>query len=353
MIEKGSFGKLSDGREVFLYSLKNTSGTEVRIINYGAIVANLFVKDKNRKVADVVLGYDSIEGYVNDKAFLGATVGRFANRISKGKFRLDGTEYQLTINDGENHLHGGAIGFHKVLWNAEAFEGDSGASLRLATVSPHGNEGYPGTVTISVVYTLTEEDEVKIHYEGKTDKPTILSPTHHSYFNLTGDFTKTILDHELRIDADKTTPVDPLLIPTEKLADVEKTPMDFRTSTRIGLHINDNTEQLRYGRGYDHNWVLNRYDSTVRNVASVYDPRSGRLMEVLTDQPGLQFYSGNFLDGSIIGKSGLAYRKRTGLCLETQHFPDSPNRPQFPSVTLKPGETYRQTTVYKFSVQRP
>ena len=351
MFEKTFYGKLADGREVFLYTLKNESGTRVNIINYGAIVTNLFVKDKNGKMADVVLGYDSLEEYVNDKSYFGAIVGRYGNRIAKGKFILDGIEYQLNINNGENHLHGGRLGFNKVLWNAERVETGSGISLKLSYISRDGEEGYPGKVVLSVIYTLTEDDELEINYEGIMDKPTILNPTHHSYFNISGDFTKSILDHELKIAADKFTPVDSGLITTGDISDVKGTPMDFSDSSPIGLHINDDYEQLKFGRGYDHNWVLNNFDSTVKKAASLYDPLTGRLMEIFTDQPGLQFYSGNFLDGSFNGKNGIVYQKRTGLCLETQHFPDSPNKPHFSSVTLRPGETYRQKTIYKFSVK--
>jgi len=351
MIEKMHFGNLSDGREVFMYLLKNNSGSQVNIINYGAIVTHLFIKNKAGNFEDIVLGYDSIEGYENDRSFLGTTVGRYGNRIREGKFSLDDNEYQLTINDGKNHLHGGRTGFFKAIWNAESLESEDGPSLKLTYVSPDGEEGYPGTVTITVIYTLTNNDELKIEYIGETDKPTILNPTHHSYFNLSGDFTKPILDEELKINADKFTPVDETLITTGELANVENTPMDFRNYKKIGADINEDYQQLGFGKGYDHNWVLNNYNSKLQNVASLYDSSSGRVMDVLTDQPGLQFYSGNFLDGSIIGKKGIAYQNRTALCLETQFFPDSPNKPEFPSVTLRPGETYKQTTIYKFSVK--
>lgn len=350
-MEKKLFGKLQDGNQVFLYSLKNDSGIHVNIINYGAIVTHVFVPDRNGKYADVVLGYDSLEGYVNDKVFLGTIVGRYGNRIANGKFRLDGKEYQLAKNNGENHLHGGPKGFFKVLWNAEPIISESGKSLKLTYVSQDGEEGYPGTVVLTVIYTLTNTNELKIDYEGKTDKPTILNPTNHSYFNLSGDFTKTILDNELQINADKFTPVDQNQITTGELRDVEGTPMDFRTSTPIGLRINNADDQLNYGSGYDHNWVLNNFDKQVREIASLYHLSSGRLMKVLSDQPGLQFYSGNFLDGSFLGKNRIAYQKRTGLCLETQYFPDSPNKPHFPSVTLRPEETYKQTTIYKFLIK--
>jgi aldose 1-epimerase len=351
MMEKKLFGNLQEGNQVFLYSLKNDSGIQVNIINYGAIVTHVFVPDRNGKYADVVLGYDSLEGYVNDKVFLGTIVGRYGNRIANGKFQLDGKEYQLAKNNGENHLHGGPKGFFKVLWNAEPIIGESGKSLKLTYISQDGEEGYPGTLELTVIYKLTNTNELRIDYEGKTDKPTILNPTNHSYFNLSGDFTKTILDHELQINADKFTPVDQNQITTGELRDVEGTPMDFRTSTPIGLRINNADEQLNYGSGYDHNWVLNNFDKQVREIASLYHLSSGRFMKVLSDQPGLQFYSGNFLDGSFLGKNRIAYQKRTGLCLETQFFPDSPNKPHFPSVTLRPEETYKQTTIYKFLIK--
>ena len=350
MIEKTLFGNLSDGREVFLFSLKNEAGTEIQIINYGAIVKNLFVKNKKGKFEDVVLGYDSLNDYVNDNSFFGAIVGRYGNRIGNGKFSLDGKEYNLVINNGKNHLHGGKNGFFKVVWQAEPFVNEPGASLKLTYISKDGEEGYPGTVSITVIYTLTEENDLVINYEGKTDKPTILNPTHHSYFNLTGDFSKTILDHELQINADKFTLVDKECIPTGEIVEVKNTPMDFTFPHTIGLNINKNFEPLKDASGYDCNFVLNNYDLTVKKVASVYDSLSGRFLEVFTDQPGLQFYSGNFLEG-VKGKNGITYKSRTGLCLEAQHFPDSPNKPEFPSTVLRPGEIYKQTTIYKFSIK--
>ena len=350
MIEKTLFGKLSDGKEVFLFSLKNEAGTEVQIINYGAIVKNLFVKDKKGKVGDVVLGYDSLEEYINDNSFFGAIVGRYGNRIALGKFNLDGNEFNLVINNGRNHLHGGNKGFFKVFWNAEPFVNEPGASLKLTYISKDGEQGYPGTVSIAVIYTLTEENDLVINYEGKTDKPTVLNPTHHSYFNLSGDFSKTILEHELQINADKFTVSDKERIPTGEIASVKNTPLDFTTPQAIGLNINKDYESLKDACGYDCNFVLNSYDSIVKKAATVYDSSSGRFLEVFTDQPGLQFYSGNFLEG-VKGKNGMTYKSRTGFCLEAQHFPDSPNRPEFPSTVLRAGEIYKQTTIYKFSVK--
>jgi aldose 1-epimerase len=350
VIEKTLYGKLPDGREVNQYILKNTSGATMKVISFGAIVTSLTVPDRNGKYEDIVLGYDSLQGYINDKSYFGAIVGRYGNRIGKGKFKLDGKEFQLTVNDGENHLHGGMLGFNKVLWDARTLQDSTGPSVELTYVSADGEEGYPGKVTLTVTYTLTDKNEVRIVYKGTTDKITILNPTHHSYFNLSGSFANTILDNILTIKADAVTPVDKGLIPTGKLSDVTKTPMDFRTPTAIDARINDQFEQLIFGKGYDHNWVLKNYDGKVRKVAELYEQKSGRLMIVCTDQPGLQFYSGNFLDGTSKGK-GSSYQRRTGLCLEAQRFPDSPNRPEFPSVTLKPGDVYHQTTIYQFSTK--
>jgi len=351
MIEKTLFGKLSDGREVFRYSLTNESGMRADIITYGAIVTNLFVKDRTGTLADVVLGYDSLQAYVKDRAYFGSIVGRYGNRIGKGKFSLDGKEYQLTVNDGQNHLHGGIAGFNKVIWDAEPIEGKDGPSLKLTYSSKDGEEGYPGAVTITVKYTLTNENALEIRYEGKTDKPTIFNPTHHSYFNLSGSPTNTILNHQLMIAADSTTPIRIGLIPTGTIVSVANTPMDFRTLTPIGAHIGDKDEQLSLARGYDHNWVLRDYNKQIRKVAEVVEPTTGRVMTLFTDQPGLQFYTGNFLDGSAKGKNGIAYQFRTGLCLEAQCYPDSPNNPTFPSAVLRPGEVYHQTTIYQFTTK--
>jgi aldose 1-epimerase len=352
MIEKTLFGKLDDGREVYSYTLKNANGMEAKIINYGATIVSLTAPDKNGKYADVVLGYDNVKAYVDGTTFFGAIVGRYGNRIAIGKFTLDGKEYKLATNNGENHLHGGNIGFNKVMWTAEPIESATSPALKLTYVSKDGEEGYPGTVTLNVTYTITSDNQLKIDYEATTDKITVLNPTQHSYFNLSGDFNKTILDHVLMIDADKYTPViDQGAITTGELADVANTPMDFRTPKAIGKDIETDFQQLKFGVGYDHNWVLNKHTEAVPKIASVYEPVSGRFMEVFSDQPGVQFYCGNFLDGTVAGKNGIKYQKRTGLCLETQKFPDSPNKPQFPSATLKPGEVYKQTTIYKFSTK--
>ncbi|MFZ1290692.1 MAG: aldose epimerase family protein [Melioribacteraceae bacterium] len=345
------FGKLNDGRDVYMYELKNSKGMKAQLIEFGATLVSLSVPDKNGKIEDIVLGYDKLEDYINGTSYFGAIVGRYGNRIGNGKFTLDGKEYQLSINDGKNHLHGGIVGYNKVFWKGEILESKEGESVKFSYFSPDGEEGYPGNVNISVTYTLTDNNELKINYSATTDQSTIMNPTHHSYFNLSGNFQSTILDHELMMDADYFTPVDNGLITIGELVKVKDTPMDFTKPTKIGKGINDVFEQLKFGKGYDHNWVLNNYDGSLHKVASLYDSTSGRLMEILTDQPGLQFYSGNFLNGTSIGKKGEKYNFRTGLCLETQKYPDSPNKPNFPSVVLNPMETYKQLTIYKFSVK--
>ncbi len=350
-VTESPFGTLDDGGKVTLYTLTNASGAEVKIINFGAIVVSLKVPDRQGKLRDVVLGYDDLAGYVKDKDFFGATVGRYANRIAGGKFTLDGKSYQLDVNNGVNHLHGGAHGIYKKLWKAEPIKGKTGPGVKLTYVSKDGEEGYPGTLTLTVTYTLTPENGLRIDYLGTTDKATILNPSHHSYFNLSGDPTHTILDEELTIDADKTTPVGAGLIPTGKIADVAGSPLDFRKPTKIGARIDAKDEQLELGKGYDHNWVLSTPAKKVRKVAELYDPTSGIVMQFLTDQPGLQFYSGNFLNGTIHGKQGIAYKHRTAIVMEGQLFPDSPNHPNFPSAVLKPGQRYHQTSIYQFSAR--
>ena len=353
-VKKDFFGKTTDGQVVDIFTLSNKNGMTVRIINYGATVVSLTAPDRNGKFEDVVLGYDNLEGYEAGKSYFGAIVGRYGNRIGKGKFKLDGKEYQLATNDGENHLHGGTIGFNKKVWEVIGYDYlMDGSFITMKYISKDGEEGYPGTVELTVNYTLTKDNELSINYTALSDENTIINPTHHSYFNLTGDPNKNILDHELTIDADKFTPVDKGLIPTGKFADVTNTPMDFRKPTKIGARINENYEQLKFGFGYDHNWVLNKHQELEPMIATVYEPTTGRFMQVWTDQPGIQFYSGNFLDGKGKGKNGVMYQYRTGLCLETQHFPDSPNKPDWPSTVLKASKTvpYRQITIYKFSVK--
>lgn len=351
MIEKNVYGKLKDGTEIYIYTLKNDKGAEAKIINYGATVVSLTAPDRNGKYSDIVLGWENLQGYVNGSTYFGAIVGRYGNRIAKGKFTLDGKTYQLSVNDGVNTLHGGKIGFDKRVWKSEEVKSKLGSAVKFTYVSPDGEEGFPSTLTLSVTYTLTNSNELRLDYKATTDKTTILNPTHHSYFNLSGDFSKPILDHILQINSDEFTPVDKGLIPTGVFEKVEGTPMDFRKPTAIGARINDNFEQLKIAGGYDHNFVLKNYNGKVREVADVYEPTTGRYMEVFTDQPGIQFYSGNFLNGTQIGKDSIAYPHRAGFCLETQHYPDSPNEPKWPSVVLKPGQTFHSTTIYKFSAK--
>ena len=351
-IEKNVFGKLEDGTPVYLFTLKNDHGIEMQITNFGAIVVSLKVPDKSGNFEDVVLGYDSLQGYVQDKAYLGAAIGRYGNRIANGKFTLDGQTYTLAQNDGENHLHGGIKGFNKVIWNAEEMIIDNNPAIKLSYVSKDGEEGYPGTLTTTIIYTLTQDNSLKIEYSATTDKTTVLNLTHHSYFNMAGAGKGDILDHVLMINADRTTTIMKGLIPTGELKEVTATPFDFRKPTLIGERINSKDPQIQLGLGYDHNWVLNNWDGSLRLAATLYHPQTGRYMEVFTTEPGMQFYSGNFLDGTIIGKNKKKYEYRSALCLEAQHFPNSPNIPEFPTVVLKPGEIYTQTTIYKFSVKK-
>ncbi|RKY08451.1 MAG: galactose-1-epimerase [Planctomycetota bacterium] len=351
-ITKDSYGKTADGKAVDLYTLTNANGLVAKVTNYGAIVTELWVPDRNGNLGDVVQGYDTLDGYIQDTAHFGAIVGRVGNRTANGKFTLDGVEYTLAKNErGVNHLHGGTIGFDKVVWDASQVRAADAVGVKLTYLSKDGEEGYPGNLTCTVTYYLTNDDELKIEYEVTTDKPTVHNVTHHGYFNLAGEGSGDILSHELMIDAASITPVDENLIPTGELMPVAGTPFDFNQSTAIGARINQDDEQLKFGRGYDHNWVLNNYDGSCRKVCVLYNPKSGRVMETHTTEPGLQFYSGNFLDGTITGKGGKVYEHRYALCLETQHFPDSANHPQFPSIVLRPGETYKSTTVFKFSTK--
>ena len=345
------FGRLPDGTEVRLYTLANAGGMRVAITNYGGIVTSLLAPDSAGRTADVVLGYDSLADYVRGSPYFGAIVGRYANRIARARFALDGTTYALAPNDHGNSLHGGVRGFDKVVWRAEPFSDSTRAGVRLRYASADGEEGYPGRLDVTVTYALTGSNELWIEYRATTDKPTVLNLSHHGYFNLAGHAAGDILGHELTLAAARFTPVDSLLIPTGELRDVAGTPLDFRTPVAIGARIGADDRQLRFGLGYDHNWVLDGPAGTLRLAARVRDPRSGRTMEVLTTEPGIQFYSGNFLDGSNVGKGGAPYRHRAGFCLETQHFPDSPNHPDFPSTVLRPGDEYRSTTVYRFSAR--
>ncbi len=349
-VTKRPFGKLADGTPVDLYTLRNANGAEAGIINYGGLVIFLKVPDKNGKFGDVVLGYDNLDGYLKDTPYFGALIGRYGNRIAKGKFTLDGKEYTLAVNNGPNALHGGKKGFDKVVWDAKILVTHSGASLELDYVSKDGEEGYPGNLTVKAVYTLTADNALKLEYTATTDKDTVLNLTQHSYFNLAGK--GDILDEVLMIPADKFTPVDSTLIPTGELKPVEGTPFDFRKPTAIGARIKDVDEQLKFGGGYDHNWVINKPMGQMGLMARVYDPTSGRVLEVYSTDPGLQFYTGNFLDGTITGKGNWKYEFRNAFCMEPQHYPDSPNHPEFPTVVLKPGDVYKNTIIYKFSVQQ-
>lgn len=354
-VTRATFGQLPDGRRVELFTLTNRHGIEVRAMTYGAIITSIRTPDRDGKAADIVLGFDSLSGYVAGSPYFGAVVGRYANRIANGRFALDGVTYRLAQNNGPNSLHGGVRGFDKVLWDAQPFETDSAVGVRFLYESHDGEEGYPGTVHVQVRYTLTHANELDIKYEASTDKATPINLSQHTYWNLHGAGRGTILDHVLTLEASSFTPVDSTLIPTGEIARVEGTPFDFREPTAIGARIGQTHEQLRYGRGYDHNWVLDRGNvaaGELRHVARVLDPTSGRTLDLSTTEPGVQFYTGNFLDGTITGKSGRRYPQRSGLCLETQHFPDSPNHPNFPSTILRPGVTYRSRTVFAFGVAR-
>jgi aldose 1-epimerase len=350
-VKKRAFGKTADGQAVEIYILKNSKNAEAQIITYGGSVVSLKMPDKNGKFADVVLGYDSIADYEKNTYYVGALIGRYGNRIAKGKFSLDGTEYTLAKNNGENHLHGGLKGFDKVVWTAKPSTDKTGANLELTYFSRDGEEGYPANLSVKVVYTLTENNELKIVYSATADKNTVINLTHHSYFNLAGAGAGDILNHQLTLSADRFTPTDDGSIPLGELRSVKGTPFDFLTPAAIGARIDQTDEQLKFGSGYDHNWVLNKTDNSLSLAATVFEPTSGRVMEVFTTERGLQFYAGNFLDGAIKGKNGQNYPRRSGFCLEAQNFPDSPNKPQFPSPVLKKGETYSQTTIYKFSAK--
>ncbi len=331
-----------------LYALSNDSGLSATVTNYGGIILDLMVPDKDGIIEDVVLGYEKIEDYVKASPYFGALIGRYCNRIGNGKFVLDGATYDLAINDGKNHLHGGLKGFDKVVWDAAEDQTPEGPSLKLHYLSKDSEEGYPGNLDVNVTYTLTNNNELRIDYRATTDKTTICNLTQHSYFNLKGQGDGDILGHELMIDADSFTVVDEGSIPTGEIRSVKDTPMDFRNSAPIGDRIDADYQQIKYGLGYDHCWVLNKESNEITLGARVVEPQSGRVMEVWTTEPGMQFYCGNFLDGSNVGKGGKVYNRRNGFCLETQHFPDSPNKSNFPSVVLRPGETYETTTIYKF-----
>jgi aldose 1-epimerase len=349
-VSRQPFGQTQNGTQVYLFTLRNAKGAEARISNYGGIVTLLKVPDRSGNFGDVVLGYDNLADYLKESPFFGALIGRYGNRIARGHFTLNGHQYTLATNNYPNALHGGNKGFDKVVWEPTMVANSQGPALKLSYLSKDGEEGYPGNLSVSVVYTLTDDNALKVDYTATTDKDTVVNLTQHSYFNLAGK--DTILNHVVLIPADKFTPVDSTLIPTGELRPVEGTPFDFRTPTAIGARINQDDEQLKFGKGYDHNWVINKPLGQFGLMARVTEPSTGRVLEVFSTEPGLQFYSGNFLDGTLKGKGGWIYQFRDGFCMEPQHFPDSPNKSEFPSVVLKPGQTYSNTIVYKFSVQQ-
>ena len=350
-IEKSPYGITAEGIDVDKYKLSNRQGMEISIINYGGIITSWTAKDKNGVYKDIVLGYNELSEYEKETPYFGAIIGRYGNRIAKGKFSIDGKEYTLAVNNGENHLHGGMKGFDKVVWDAETRSTDSSVSLILTYLSKDMEEGYPGNLEVEVAYTLNNEDELSVTYKATTDKTTVINLTQHSYFNLSANFNNTILNHELILNSDSYLPVDKTLIPTGEFRDVTKTPFDFRTPKTIGQQINEEDLQLKNGFGYDHCWVLNEQDKGVRFVASAFEPQSRRFLEIFSDEPGIQFYSGNFLDGTLPSKNNGSYEFRSGFCLETQHFPDSPNHKNFPSVILRPEEEYNSQTIFKLSVK--
>lgn len=351
-IEKTTYGQLPDGQTADLFTLRNAAGMTAKITNYGGIIVALTAPDKDGKFEDVTLGQDSLAGYVKNNPYFGALIGRYGNRIAKGKFTLDGKSYNLFVNNMGNHLHGGEKGFDKVLWAATPVDGDEPA-LKLKYTAKDMEEGYPGNLTVEVTYTLQKDNALKIDYQATTDKPTVVNLTNHTYFNLAGGAKRDILDEVLTLNADQFIPVDQTLIPTGKLQSVAGTPFDFREPTVIGARINDSTDtQIKYGGGYDHAWVLNGAAGAMKKAATVYDSTSGRVMEVSTTEPAIQFYTGNFLNGEVMGREGFPYQKRYAICLETEHYPDSPNQPAFPSTVLRPGETYKSTTIYQFSTRK-
>ena len=349
-ITKADFGKTPEGQAVQLYALRNSHGMEATIMTYGGIVTSLKTPDKTGKLGDVVLGHDNLDGYVKNTSYFGALIGRYGNRIANGKFSLDGHNYTLATNNGVNALHGGLKGFDKVVWSVEDADVEAnGPELELVYVSKDGEEGYPGNLTVHATYTVTEDNALKIKFKATTDKKTVVNLTHHSYFNLRGN--GDVLDHVVTIHADKFTPVDGGLIPTGELRPVAGTPFDFTTPHAIGERINSTDEQLKLGNGYDHNWIVNKKSNELSLIATASEPTTGRAMEVWSTSPGTQFYTGNFLDGAVTGKGGWAYKFREGFCFEPQHYPDSPNHPAFPTTELKPGQTYHNTIIYKFSAK--
>lgn len=348
--QKGSFGKTPDGRNVEVYTLTNRRKAEARITNYGGALVSLKVPDRAGRFADVVLGFGDVGGYLAGNFYVGTVVGRYANRIANGRFTLNGVEYKLAVNNGPNHLHGGVRGFDKVLWTARPLKVRNGSALELTYVSPDGEEGYPGTLSVRVVYTLTDSNELRIDYSATTDKDTVVNLTNHAYFNLAGEGSGDILGHRLTLYADRFLPTDSTAIPTGELRPVRGTPFDFTRPAAIGARIEADDEQIKFGAGYDHTFVVRGRAGTLRRAALAHEPTTGRTMEVWTTEPGVQLYTGNYLDTGA-GKGGSPYGRRTGFCLETQHYPDSPNKPAFPSAVLRRGGRYRTTTVYKFSAR--
>ena len=350
-VTKQSYGKTAAGENVNLYTLRNSKGVEAKITNYGGIVVSLKVPDRNGKFDDVVLGFNDLDSYLTkNDPYMGALIGRYGNRIAKGRFTLNGVEYKLAVNNGENHLHGGIKGFDKVVWTGREMKTPAGPAVVLTYLSKDGEEGYPGNLNVRVVYTLTNNNELKIDYSATSDKDTVTNLTHHSYFNLAGEGNGDILNHTVTINANRFVPTDAGSIPTGELKSVAGTPFDFLKPMAIGAHIDQDDEQLKFGNGYDHTWVIN--GRGMRLAATAYESTSGRVMQVWTTEPGMQFYTGNFLNGTLTGKSGKVYARRTGFCFETQHYPDSPNQPKFPTTTLKKGATYKSTTIYRFSSKR-
>jgi aldose 1-epimerase len=347
-IKSEPFGKAPDGSPVELFTLTNSSGVTVQITNYGGIITTLYVPDKDSNFEDVVLGYYSLEKYLEKSPHFGCLVGRFGNRIAKGKFTLDGVEYNLAINNGPNHLHGGQIGFDKKVWAPETVLKEDAAGLKLTYLSPDGEENYPGNLNVEAMYMLNDKNELTLTFLATTDKKTILNLTHHSYFNLKGQGNGDILDHLITFNSSQIVAIDSTSIPLGPLMDVKDTPFDFRVSKTIGQDIDFDHEQIRNGGGYDHSFVIDGYDGELKLACTVTEPTSGRIMEVWTTEPAVQFYTGNFLDGSITGKEGKEYHQRYGFCLEAHHYPDSPNHPEYPTTVLNPGEVYEQTTIYKF-----
>ncbi len=350
-VEKKAYGTMPDGAPIDIYTLTNAKGMQAAIITYGGAVASLTAPDRAGKYADVVLGPDSLDGWMKQTAYLNALIGRYGNRIGHGKFSLGGKQYTLPKNDADNTLHGGPAGFDKRVWTAAEAKSPDGAALELTYVSKDGEAGFPGTLTAKVVYTLTDNNELKIDYTATTDKETVVNLTNHCYFNLAGQGEGDILQHQVTINADRFTPVDSGLIPTGELRPVAGTPFDFTKSTAIGARIGQDDQQLKFGQGYDHNWILNKGAGGLTKAAEAYEPGTGRVLEVWTTEPAMQFYTGNFLDGTVHGKGGKTYPRRSAFCMETQHYPDSPNHPAFPTTTLEPGATYHTTTMYKFSAR--